>query len=465
MRLTFFGAAGEVTGSTYLLETDRARILVDFGLHQGEPEADEHNEFPDAIDPARLDAVVLTHAHLDHCGRLPMLAQRGYRGVVHATPATIRLADIILQDAAALQAADAERAQRHAPPGGGGARVPRPLYSPEDVRSVIRLFRGLDYGHEAAIAPGIAVRFFDAGHILGSASALLTVREHGTTTTIAFSGDIGPRGIPIIRDPAPPPTADVMILESTYGDRDHRSREATLEELHAILDGCAAQTGKVLIPAFAIGRTQDLIYEIGRMCRTGACRRVPIYLDSPMGIEATQAYRASVSLFDAEAREMLDQGHNPLHFPMLRITRTAEESRRLNDTPGPLVVIAGSGMCTGGRILHHLRHNLPSPTTQVLIVGYQGEGTLGRRLVDHAPEVRIHGQTVPVRARIHTLGGFSAHAGQSQLIDWARALNPSPTRAILTHGEPKARDALHARLKREIGLDAARPVLGETIEL
>ncbi|MFN0131142.1 MAG: MBL fold metallo-hydrolase RNA specificity domain-containing protein [Phycisphaerales bacterium] len=462
MKLSFYGAAGEVTGSTYLLETDRARILVDFGLHQGEREAHEHNEFPEAIEPARLDSVVLTHAHLDHCGRLPMLVKRGYRGPIHATPATTRLTDIILQDSAALQAQDAERAARHAAP---GARVHGPLYGPEDVRATMRLFRALDYGRDTSVAPGISARLFDAGHILGSASAVLTVEDGGRTTVIAFSGDIGPRGIPIIRDPEPPPTADVLILESTYGDRDHRPRESTLEELHAILDGCASQTGKVLIPAFAIGRTQDLIYEIGRMCRTGACRRVPIYVDSPMGIEATQAYRASVALFDAEAREMMEDGHHPLRYPMLRFTRTADESRRLNDTPGPLAIIAGSGMCTGGRILHHLKHNLSIESTQVLIVGYQGEGTLGRRLVDGQREVRIHGQVVPVRARVHTLGGFSAHAGQSQLMEWARALSPAPKRIILTHGEPKARDALRERIGREIGIDSERPLLGETIEV
>jgi metallo-beta-lactamase family protein len=462
MKLTFFGAAGEVTGSAYLLETTTARVLIDFGLHQGEPEARDHNRFPSSLDVARLDAVLLTHAHLDHAGRLPMLADAGYRGPIYATPATRELGEILLKDAAFLQAADAARAIAYRKP---GDPAPKPLFDPTDVELAMRLFRDVPYATAVPIARGISARWVDAGHILGACSIEVTVEDAGQTTIIAFSGDIGPTGQPLIQDPTPIRRADIVLLESTYGDRDHRSRAATIAQLESIISGCRADRGKILIPSFAVGRTQDLIYEMARLHREGRLANIPVYIDSPMGIEATELYIRHCNLFDVETQQLVQSGKAPLSFPNLRFSRTGEDSRRLNDTQGPLIIIAGAGMATGGRIVHHLKHNLEKPSTRVLFVGYQGEGTLGRRIVDGAPEVRIHGRVVPVRAQVHTLGGFSAHAGQSELVAWARNITPKPRRLILTHGEPAARDALRAILLQQWGVQGERPMLGETYNL
>lgn len=463
MKMTFFGAAGEVTGSGYLLETDRTRVLVDFGLHQGEREASDHNRLPERLDAARLSAVVLTHAHIDHCGRLPMLIPAGFSGPIYATPATIELTDILLRDTAHLQMADAERYNRVMLR--AGESPARPLYTMAEVEAVMKLFRPLAYETAREVAPGVSVRFVDAGHILGSASVEMTVEERGRRTTIAFSGDIGPCGVPILRDPTPIRRADVVLLESTYGDRDHRSREETVREFDQILAEARGGAGKVLIPAFAVGRTQDLIYEMSRLSRAGRFDGAEVYIDSPMAIEVTELYRRHRELFDAETRQIVRDGGTPLNFPGLRFTRTAEESKKLNDVDRGTVIIAGSGMCNGGRIVHHLRHGLGKPGTHVVIVGFQAQGTLGRRLVDGQKVVNVLGDPVPVKAQIHTLGGFSAHAGQSHLVRWAANFDPRPGRLILTHGEPKARDALCAKIDADLGMRCEKPGFLETIEI
>lgn len=463
MQLHFFGASGEVTGSSYLLETDRARLLIDFGLHQGGPVAERRNRRFPPIDPDRLSAVVLTHAHIDHSGRLPLLTKHRYTGPIYATPATCDLAEILLKDSASLQEADAERTSRKR----FGQNKPPvyPLYTTDDVTRTLRLLSAVPYDQPRQIAPDVWLRFVDAGHILGSASVELTITEAGTTRTIVFSGDIGEAHSPLLKDPTPLTHADVVVMESTYGDRNHRSRQASIEELFDALTAAIRDNGKVLIPAFAVGRTQQLIYHLGELARAGRLRVPGVFIDSPMATETTHLYRRHRDLFDDESWAIIDSGDSPLHFPALHHVRTVQESIRLNRATGGTVIIAASGMCTGGRILHHLRHSLASPSTHVVIVGYQAEGSLGRRLVDGARSARVLGDVVAVNAQIHTIGGFSAHAGQSGLMKWANHFSPKPTHLFLTHGENKARSALAHKLQDDLDQHARLPEWGDAINI
>jgi metallo-beta-lactamase family protein len=468
-KLGFYGAAGEVTGSCYLVQNERACVMVDFGMHQGEHEADEHNRMVPPVDPRTLDAVVLTHGHLDHCGRLPMLTKAGMNARVFATPATCDIAAVILRDAGEIQEADTIRENRRRVI--RGQRLVDPLYSARDVEPVLRRFTSVPYDLEREIAPGISIRFVDAGHILGSGSVLMTV-THGNSerSRVLFSGDIGVAGSPILRDPVTPSPADVVVMESTYGDRDHRSLESTKTELLDILCDCNNRCGKIIIPSFAIGRTQDLIYHMGQFLRDGKLQRLNVFIDSPMATEASMLYASHQDVYDHEARAMLRAGASPLSFPGLRYVRSMEESRAINARKDGVVVIAASGMCTGGRVLHHLRHGLSDPTTHVVFVGFQGHGTLGRRLVSGEKRVRIFDEDIDVRATIHTLGGFSAHAGQSQLLKWIEPLRPRTgqnkvSRLFLTHGEDGPRRALAAKLSPIMGLTPGLPRYGDVVEL
>lgn len=464
MRISFFGAAGEVTGSSYLIETDRARVLVDFGLHQGGGEAERRNRRFPPIDPTRLDAVVLTHAHLDHCGRLPLLTKNGFRAPIYCTPATAHLTGIILEDAAYIQESDAERHNRQRLR--QGKTLVHPLYKQSDVPAVLGLMRYVNYDTRREIAPGISIRFVDAGHILGSASVEMIVREAGQERVIAFSGDIGEVGTPLLKDPVPLERADILFLESTYGDRNHRSRESSLAELLTVFDRALQSGGKVLIPAFAIGRTQTLIYHLAELSRAGKLNNTNVYIDSPMAIETTTLYRRHRESFDAETWNLIENGQTPLNFPTLHYTRTSQESSRLNNADGGMVIIAASGMCTGGRILHHLKHALWKPETHVVFVGYQAEGTLGRAIVNGAQMVRIMGEKIAVKAKIHTVGGFSAHAGQSGLINWAAAIKgDKPPRVFLTHGEDRPRNELGRQLAGHFGWAPEYPVWNSVVEL
>lgn len=465
VHLSFHGAAGEVTGSCYLVQTEQARVLVDFGMFQGGRDHEERNREMPAIDAHALDAAVLSHAHLDHCGRLPLLVQSGYSGPVFSTPATYSLSQIILRDSAAIQEADAERENRRR--ASQDRPIIEPLYTVRDAERVFGLFQTVRYGERKTIAPGIDIRFLDAGHILGSASIEMRVRDAADSRemVIVFSADIGVPDSPLLRDPTPPTEADVVILESTYGDRDHRGREATIDELIGMLEHARADDGKVLIPAFAVGRTQDLIYHFGQQLRAGRPDRLSVHIDSPMAIEVSELYKRYPHLFDAETCKLRAMGHDPLDFPGLQYSQTPQQSQKLNNAQGGTVIIAGSGMCTGGRIVHHLRHSLANPATRVLFVGYQAEGTLGRQLVNGAESVRILGETVPVRASIHTVNGFSAHAGQSDLVAWMRAVAPARPRVFLTHGEQPQREKLAARLRAELGLDCELPMLGHSVVL
>lgn len=468
MRIRPCGAVGEVTGSGYLIEFaaedgGQRRLLVDFGMFQGRGDAFKRNPVLDPVDPQHLDAVVLTHAHLDHCGRLPLLAANGYRGRVHATSATIDLAKIVLEDSAHIQVADSARESRRR------ERLGRPpvfpLYRQAEVDLLQPLMSPLELERPMDVLPGVTLRFFEAGHILGSASVELTIRESdGGTRTVVFSGDIGQRGTPVLRDPVLPCHADLVFMESTYGDRNHRKRQSTLDEFNDALKAAAWAKQRVIIPAFAIGRTQQLLYDIAAAVREEAVPDFPIYLDSPTARKATQVYLAHQDLYDAEAAGLFKCGRMLRDVRNLKMVETVEESKALNESWEPCVIIAASGMCDGGRIVHHLKHNLWRRGVQVLLTGYMAEGSLGRRLVDGAKEVEIHGDNVPVRATIHTLGGFSAHAGQSELLDWLQLVAAEKPQVVLTHGEDRARAALAVRIRERYGIEPRLASPGDVIE-
>ncbi|MDI1290955.1 MAG: MBL fold metallo-hydrolase [bacterium] len=463
IKLGFYGAAGEVTGSCYVVTTDRAQVMIDMGMHQGEREADEHNRRLPPIDPTKLDAVVLTHAHLDHCGRLPMLTDGGFRGSIHCTGATADVTEIILRDSAAIQVEDSQRFNRRFRRKDEPMRVP--LYDEAAVERTLRHLKPTSYEQTMKIAEGITITFFDSGHILGAASVRMVVQDGPRSLNIVFSGDVGVTGSPILRDPITPVPADVVLLESTYGDRDHKPLDATRDEFLAILRTAQATGGKVLIPAFAVGRTQDLVFHIGEFFRAGLLPRMPVFVDSPMASSVSKLYSSHKDVYDDRARQLLAEHMAPLSFPGLTYTRSVEESKRLNDSKGSMVIIAASGMCTGGRILHHLFHDISKPETHVVIAGYQGQGTLGRKIVDGAKVVTIFREQVPVRATVHTLGGFSAHASQTGLLKWASPFQASKPKVFLTHGEDGPRGVLRDRLASVLGLAASMPMYGDEVEL
>ena len=451
MRIRFHGAAGQVTGSMHLVECAGKRLLLDCGLQQGsrELEAANADDFP--FDPASIDAVVVSHAHIDHIGRIPLLVARGFRGPVFAQKATAELMSIMLLDSASLAEADAERGNRKRR---RGEPEVRPLYTRDDVEVAMGQVRSLRYGTRTAILTGVDIAFRDAGHILGSCIVELWADDR----KLVFSGDLGPKGTPILRDPENVDEADFLLMESTYGDRDHRDRAATIAELGGILEQAWNDGGNVLIPAFAVGRSQELLYWFARHWDAWKLSRWLVFLDSPMANRVLRVYDHHHELFDAEARDVWRGTPNPFRLPNLRATTTAEESMAINRIERGAIVIAGSGMANGGRIVHHLRHNLGRRNTHVVFVGYQANGTLGRRLVDGAKWVRIFGQDVQANARIHTVGGLSAHADQRGLIEWYGGFQPSPPLALV-HGEDRAREALAGEIEKRFGVEAelARP--------
>ena len=463
MNITLLGAAGDVTGSAYLVTTDRARVLIDFGMFQGSAALEAMNVLPPQIDAYTLDAVLVTHGHLDHTGRLPLLAKAGYAGPIFATPATVEMTTLILNDAANIQVTDTERANRQRAE--AGKEPLAPLYDQIDVDDILVLMQPLDYAAPNVVAPGITARIFDSGHMLGSVSMQLEVEDAGARKTVLFSGDIGPAGMPWLRDAETAPFADLIFLESTYGDRNHRSLSATLDEGEAIVGEAATKRGKILVPAFAIGRSQQILYHMAGLFRQGQVDPFPVYLDSPMAIRATRIYAQHPELFDQEATALLRSGRLQQDLETVRVAESVEQSKLINEADGPCMVVASSGMCTGGRILHHLRHNLDRPDTSVIIVGYQAAGTLGRQLVDGADRVRIHGRDIDVNATIHTLGGFSAHAGQRELLSWLEPLAATGPRVVLTHGEDRGRDTLAREIRGRYGLSPTLPRLNDVVEL
>ncbi len=453
MQLEFFGAAGEVTGSCHVLRVGRSTLLLDCGLIQGGPSPHERNRAPFPFEPGSVDAVVLSHAHVDHCGRLPLLRQQGFRGPIYATAATRDLARILLADSAKLAERDAERENRRRARDGNKRRV-EPLYSTEDAEATLRQFRAVPYGRPVTVCDGVELRFRDAGHILGSASAWLDLNEGDLHRRLVFSGDLGQYDSPILRDPEPGDGADLVLMESTYGDRRHREREQTLVEFGEILEACRGSGGNVLIPAFAVGRSQELLYELGTHFEAWRLGDWQIFLDSPMAIEATGVYWDHADLYDEEAARFRRRAHSLPPLPNLKLCRTAEESMAVNRIREGAIVIAGSGMCTGGRIVHHLKHNLERPECHLIFTGFQAQGTLGRALVDGRESVRIHGDELDVAMQVHTLGGFSAHGDQSDLLRWYEGVGGRPP-VWLVHGENAASAGLEdALLERgiEVGI-------------
>lgn len=456
--LTCHGAAGEVTGSCHLLEHAGRRILVDCGLFQGSDALEGENAHAFAFDPASIDFVLLTHAHLDHCGRLPLLARRGFRGEIIATAPTRELARLVLSDAASLQEEEAKARTRKL------RDFAAPLYTLEDAFHAMDFFgRRAEYGQDIVLAPGLSVRFIDAGHMLGSASVVVETGEGPSRRRIVFSGDLGNPGRPLLRDAEPPPAADVVVIESTYGDRDHRSMAASVAELIGAVADRIERGGNVVIPTFALERAQEILYHLADGIRDGILpRTLPVFLDSPMAISATETFARYPEYLGEEARRRLADG-DLFGLPTLRFTRETADSMALNRIKGGAVILAGSGMCTGGRVRHHLRHNLWRKHAGVIFVGYAARGTPARRIIDGAETVRLFGEDVRVQARIWTINGFSAHAGQHDLLGWLG--HAAPKKAVLVHGEAeRGLSALASRVEA-LGIDCVVPAQGQTLAL
>ncbi len=456
MRVHFHGAAGEVTGSMHLVEAAGKRLLLDCGMCQGSAEMEASNADPFPFDVATLDALVVSHAHIDHIGRIPLLVKRGFRGPIWAQRATAELMSIMLLDSASLAESDAERFNRRR---AHGEPEMQPLYTKDDVADAMAQVRTLPYDAREAIFDGVEIAFRDAGHILGS--AIVEVWADGRK--LVFSGDIGPKGTPILRDPTPLREADLVLMESTYGDRNHKDRAETIRELGGILDEAWRDGGNVLIPAFAVGRSQELLYWFAKHWDEWKLSRWQVFLDSPMAGKVVQVYGRHHELFDEEAQAVWRGQPNPFKLPNLRITESAEESMAINRFERGAIIIAGSGMANGGRILHHLKHNLGRRGAHVVFVGYQGVGTLGRRLVDGAKWVRIHGQDHRVNAAMHTVGGLSAHADQQGLLEWFGHFDPKPQLALV-HGEDKAREALAGEIGERDGIEVVLARPGMTLD-
>jgi len=463
MNITLLGAAGgEVTGSAYLVQTASARVLVDCGMFQGGQNTTRknHTAIPGA---SSLNAVLVTHGHLDHTGRLPLLARSGYTGPVYATPASIEMTALILRDSAKIQAQDLERQNRKLELAGGPAEPP--LYTPEDAENLIQLIKPVPYREPVPIAPGIKAVWNEAGHMLGSSSIRVTVEEGGKEKSVVFSGDLGPRNAPILKDYEPFRQADVVFLESTYGDHDHRPFRDTVSEFIEIVHQAVAGGGKIVVPTFAVGRAQLLTMILSWMFRNKKVEPFPVYLDSPMALEAWKIYQRHRELFDEEMIRFISEGSVEQDLHTLKATVTADESKTINQQTGACLIMAGAGMCTAGRILHHLKNHIGKPETHVIIVGYQAQGSLGRMLIQGEKEVKLFGEKIAVRAQVHTLGGFSAHAGQTDLLLWFNFIAACNPRVALTHGEDGPRRELARLIQERHGIKAVLPAIGDIIEL
>jgi metallo-beta-lactamase family protein len=463
MKIAFHGADRGVTGSCHLVSCAGKQILIDCGLYQGGRELEEENREPLGFDPKQVDFLLLTHAHLDHCGRLPLLAKRGFRGEIITTAATRELARIVMVDAAHLQEEEAQRREHRFVHHGKHQHAAALLYSITDAFLAMDFFgRVTSYGKPLQIAPGIRATFLDAGHILGSASIFLELEENGRQCSVLLSGDLGNSGRPLLRDPVTPLKADIVVMETTYGDRLHKPFQPSVEELYEAITDTFSRGGNVVIPTFALERAQELLYFLREgIDKSRLSRSTQVFLDSPMAISATEIFERHPECYDPEIAELFREGKDPFHLPGLHFTRETAESISINNTVGGAVIMAGSGMCTGGRIRHHLQHNIGRKECSILFVGYAARGTLARQIIDGAKEVNIYGEKIPVRAEIHTINGFSAHADQAELLSWHKQLG-NPKRTFLIHGEEEVIRQFEKLLKET---EVVMPALNESFNI
>ena len=466
MKLTFLGAAHEVTGSCTLLEAAGKRILIDCGMEQG---ADIYENCEMPVAASQLDAVLLTHAHIDHSGKIPALVAQGYCGPIYATEAARRLCQIMLRDSAHIQEFEAEWRNRKAQRAGEPPYVPP--YTMRDTEAALRQFVGCDYNAPAEIFPGITISFSDAGHLLGSSSILIHATEDGETRSILFSGDLGNVSRPLIRDPQTPPGADYVVIESTYGDRTHGPRPDYVKQLAGIIQDTFDRGGNLVIPSFAVGRTQELLYLIRTIKNQGLIQGhgdFPVYVDSPLAVEATKIYaddEAMMPYYDAETLELLAQGINPIAFPGLRTSVTSDDSKAINFDRTPKIILSASGMCEAGRIRHHLKHNLWRKESTILFVGYQSEGTLGRKLIDGADTVRLFGEEITVEAHIESLTGISGHADREMMLSWLEFMPQKPRQIFVNHGDDQVTDHFAESIRSRLSIPADAPYSGDSYDL
>ena len=464
MKLTFLGAAHEVTGSCTLLEACGRHILIDCGMEQG---ADTYENCDLPVSAGDIDAILLTHAHIDHSGKIPAMVKQGFQGPIYATEATRRLCNIMLRDSAHIQESEAEWRNRKAERNGGPKY--EPPYTMVDAEAALCQFVTYPYGFPAEIAQGITVTFSDAGHLLGSASILIEMIEDGQKRSIVFSGDLGNHTRPLIRDPKPAPTADYAVIESTYGDRLHGERPDYVSQLAEILQDTLDRGGNLVVPSFAVGRTQELLYLI----RTIKNQKLihghdgfPVYVDSPLAVEATRIYSSGLfDFYDEETLSLLEQGIDPILFPDLRLSITAEESKLINTDTTPKVILSASGMCEAGRIRHHLKHNLWRSESTVLFVGYQSAGTVGRLLQDGADSIKLFGEKIEVNARIATMSGISGHADRDMMVNWLKAMEKPPMRVFVNHGDDTVTDSFAQTIQEELNFPALAPYSGDEYDL
>lgn len=464
MKLSFLGAARTVTGSQYLIETNGKRLLIDCGMTQGPEHLRQQGRLDALLDYRTVDAALLTHAHIDHSGNLPLIARLGFSGPVYTTTATADLCQVMLPDSAHIQEEDAKHDLRRWMKNGRVGPAPAPLYDLEDVDKVLKLFRGVRYDEMVEVFPGLRARWRDAGHILGAGSIELWLTEGAKTTKVVFSGDIGNPGRPLLRDPVLLEDADIVVMESTYGNRRHDRAEIKSDRLKRIVEATVRSHGHIIVPAFAVGRVQELLYELNHLVENNLIPRLPVFVDSPLAISATEISQKHRECFDDETRALLAAGDDPMAFAGLKLTRQVSESKQINHVKGPMVIISSSGMCTGGRIRHHLQNHLDHGNDTILFVGFQAAGTLGRYLQEGNPVVKLFGQKVRVRARVQSLRAFSAHADADGLLHWLRSIQ-GPRAVFVTHGEESAALDFAALAHRELGAPTLVPEYGESFDL